>query len=47
MGASFTLAEGVARTNDLAFESNDVSLEGAGQIGLDGTNIDLVGRVRL
>jgi uncharacterized protein involved in outer membrane biogenesis len=47
MGGSFTLAEGVARTNDLTFESNDVSLEGAGQIGLDGTNIDLVGRVRL
>jgi AsmA protein len=47
LGASFTLGDGVARTNDLTFESNDVSLDGAGQIGLDGTNIDLSGRVRL
>jgi AsmA protein len=47
MGASFTIAEGAGRTNDLTFESNDVSLDGAGQIGLDGSNIDLVGRVRL
>ncbi|MCC7042237.1 MAG: AsmA family protein [Acidobacteria bacterium] len=47
LGASFNLGEGVARTNNLAFESNDVSLEGAGQVGLDGSNIDLAGRVRL
>jgi uncharacterized protein involved in outer membrane biogenesis len=47
MGASFSLGGGVARTKDLTFESNDVSLEGAGQIGLDGSNIDLAGRVRL
>jgi AsmA protein len=47
LGASFTLGDGVARTNDLTFESNDVSLDGAGQVGLDGTNIDLSGRVRL
>lgn len=47
LAASFQIANGLARTNDLTFESNDVSLEGAGQIGLDGTNIDLAGRVRL
>jgi uncharacterized protein involved in outer membrane biogenesis len=47
LGASFTLGNGLARTNNLAFESDDVSLEGAGQIGLDGSNIDLAGRVRL
>jgi len=47
MGASFTLGGGVARTKDLAFESDDVSLDAAGQIGLDGSNINLAGRVRL
>lgn len=47
LGASFSLGGGGARTKDLAFESSDVSLEGAGQIGLDGSNIDLAARVRL
>lgn len=47
MDASFRIASGLARTNDLTFESNDVSLEGAGQIGLNGHDIDLAGRVRL
>jgi uncharacterized protein involved in outer membrane biogenesis len=47
MGASFTLGNGLARTKNLTFESNDVSFEGAGQIGLDGAAIDLAGRVRL
>ncbi len=47
LGASFAIGGGIARTNDLTFESNDVSLEGAGQVGLDGSNIDLAGRVRL
>jgi AsmA protein len=47
LGATFNLGRGVARTNNLAFESNDVSLEGAGQVGLDGSNIVLAGRVRL
>lgn len=47
LGATFSIGGGTARTSDLMFESNDVSLEGAGQIGLDGSNIDLVGRVRL
>lgn len=47
LGATFNLGKGVARTKNLTFESNDVSLEGAGQVGLDGSNIDLAGRVRL
>jgi uncharacterized protein involved in outer membrane biogenesis len=47
LGATFNLGNGVARTNDLTFESNDVLLEGAGQIGLDGSNVDLAARVRL
>ncbi|ODS54272.1 MAG: hypothetical protein ABS36_11395 [Acidobacteria bacterium SCN 69-37] len=47
MGASFTIGQGLARTTDLRFESNDVSLDGAGQLGLDGTHVDLAGRVQL
>lgn len=47
LGASFDVGDGLARTRDLNFESNDISLEAAGQIGLDGTAIDLKGLVRL
>lgn len=47
LGASFDIGDGLARTNDLTFESNDVSLAAAGHIGLDGTDIDLAGRLQL
>ena len=47
LGATFLLGNGLARTSDLTFESTDVSLAGAGQIGLDGTAIDLTGRLQL
>ena len=47
LGATLALGGGMARTDDLRFESDDVSLDGSGSFGLDGTNIDLVGRLQL
>lgn len=47
LGATLALGGGMARTEDLQFESEDVSLDGSGSFGLDGTNIDLVGRLQL
>jgi uncharacterized protein involved in outer membrane biogenesis len=47
LGATLNIANGAARTDDLAFESNDLLLLASGQVGLDGNNIDLDAQVQL
>ena len=47
LAATFTVANGVADTHDLHFESKDVLLTAAGGVRLDGTAIDLTGQVQL
>jgi len=47
LGATLAIARGTARTKDLQFESENVSLEAAGALQLDGSTIDLAGRVQL
>ena len=47
LGATLDIADGAARTNDLTFESNDVSMLAEGRVGLDGNNVDLDGQVQL
>ncbi|MEW6322939.1 MAG: AsmA-like C-terminal region-containing protein [Acidobacteriota bacterium] len=47
LGATITLAEGVMRTDDLAFQSTDVDLTAAGTITVATLTADLAGRVQL
>jgi uncharacterized protein involved in outer membrane biogenesis len=47
LGATLAVANGSVRTNDLEFESPDVSLLAAGSVRLDGSAIDLKGNVLL
>jgi uncharacterized protein involved in outer membrane biogenesis len=47
LGATFTIANGSATTQDLRFESKDLLLAAAGTIRLDGSSIDLPGQVQL
>lgn len=47
LGATFTIANGSASTQDLRLESKDILLAAAGTMRLDGTAIDLPGRVQL
>jgi uncharacterized protein involved in outer membrane biogenesis len=47
LSATLAIASGVARTSDLQFESDDLSLTAAGEIRLDGSAIALDGRVQL
>ncbi len=47
LGATLTVENGVARTDDLHFESDDLSVDAQGAIALDGDPITLTGRVRL
>jgi uncharacterized protein involved in outer membrane biogenesis len=47
LAATLTIANGVARTSDLQFESDDLSLTAAGEVRLDGSAIALDGRVQL
>lgn len=47
LGATLAIAGGRARTDDLRFESDDVLLDAAGGFALDGSSIDLAGRLQL
>jgi uncharacterized protein involved in outer membrane biogenesis len=47
LGATLAIANGSARTNDLLFESPDVTLKAAGSVQLDGSAIDLKGNIQL
>jgi len=47
LGATFRIANGTAATDDLLFESPDLSLAAAGSVGLDGSAVALKGRVQL
>jgi uncharacterized protein involved in outer membrane biogenesis len=47
LGATLAIAGGSARTNDLLFESPDVTLKAAGSVQLNGSAIDLKGNVQL
>jgi hypothetical protein len=47
LAATLEVADGTARTEDLRFESTDMSLAAAGRLQLDGTNVNLAGRVQL
>jgi hypothetical protein len=47
IGATLTVASGVAHTSDLRLESKDLLLSAAGMIALDGTSLDLAGTVHL
>jgi uncharacterized protein involved in outer membrane biogenesis len=47
LGATLTVENGVARTGDLRFESEDLSVTAQGAIGLDGNPITLTGRMQL
>jgi uncharacterized protein involved in outer membrane biogenesis len=44
---TLAIANGTATTNDLAFESKDLSLAAAGTVALDGSAIDVKGQVLL
>ncbi|HEV3061213.1 MAG TPA: AsmA-like C-terminal region-containing protein [Vicinamibacterales bacterium] len=47
LGGTLTLANGEGTTQNLQFESKDVSLGAAGAVRLDGTVVDLKGRAQL
>ncbi len=47
MGATLNLAGGTASTRDLRFESKDLLLDAGGTFRLDGSNVDLSGKVQL
>jgi len=47
LGATLAIANGAANTNDLQFESPDVSLRATGSVRLDGSAIDLRGNIQL
>jgi AsmA protein len=47
LGATLALADGVIRTNDLAMQSTDVDLTGAGTLALTTMAADVAGQVRL
>jgi uncharacterized protein involved in outer membrane biogenesis len=47
LAATLAVAGGTARTEDLRFEATDMSLAAAGSLRLDGTNVNLAGRVQL
>lgn len=47
LGATLAVADGVARTGDLAMESENLRLTAAGSMRLDGSAVDLRGRVQL
>jgi hypothetical protein len=47
LGATLAIGMGAARTQDLHFESENLNLEAAGSFQLDGSAIDLAGKVRL
>src|SRR5262249_27353370 len=47
LGGTIALSNGEATTNDLRLESTDLLLDAAGSFRLDGSAIDLKGRVQL
>jgi uncharacterized protein involved in outer membrane biogenesis len=47
LGATLSLASGTATTDDLRFESEDLLLDAAGTVRLDGSAINLAGQVQL
>ena len=47
LGTTLTIAEGLARTDDLRFESKDVLLAAGGIMRLDGSEINFLGQVQL
>jgi uncharacterized protein involved in outer membrane biogenesis len=47
LGGTLTLANGIARTDDLEFESPSVRMLTAGSLRLDGSTLDLRGRLQL
>jgi uncharacterized protein involved in outer membrane biogenesis len=47
LGATLSVANGAAATNYLRFESDDLLMEAAGTVRLDGSAIDLAGQVQL
>jgi len=47
LGATLTIANGSANTQDLRFESKDLLLATAGMVRLDGSSINLGGKVQL
>lgn len=47
LGATLSLANGTAATNDLRFESDDLLLDATGTMRLDGSAINLKGQVQL
>ena len=47
MGATLNLGGAAASTNDLRFESKDLILDAAGTFRLDGSNVNLSGKVQL
>jgi uncharacterized protein involved in outer membrane biogenesis len=47
LGATLAIANGVAHTNDLRFESPDVLMDATGSFRLNGASIDLEGLVQL
>ncbi len=47
LGATFTIANGVAKTDDMRFESPDVLLAAVGTVQLDGQSVQLSGPLQL
>jgi AsmA protein len=47
LGATFNIGSGVARTDDMRFESPDVLLAAVGTVRLDGQNVQLSGPLQL
>jgi uncharacterized protein involved in outer membrane biogenesis len=47
LGATLTLGGGAATTKDVRFESQNLLLDAAGSFRLDGSNVDLAGKVQL
>ena len=47
LGATLRLANGVATTDDMRFESKDLLLTAAGNVRLDASSVNLAGRVQL
>jgi uncharacterized protein involved in outer membrane biogenesis len=47
VGATLRIGNGIASTDDLVFESPDLTMTAAGSIALDGSRVDLTGKLRL
>jgi uncharacterized protein involved in outer membrane biogenesis len=47
LGATLRIASGLASTDDMRFESKDLLLTAAGNVRLDASSVNLVGRVQL